>query len=189
MIESLLAWWLRLRHRRRAAQPATPLRFLFRLGISIAAVQAEIEEQYGASDAIDCALPTSGGRTDRLRSYTLGHPGGAAVQVVYAYREHDGLVWSVRVDHAAPAFAGTLGDVPLASGLEAAIAALGPPHARAQQAPVVVAASWLRAGDGYRIEAYSETYDDIAGYHPAGQIRSVEWFLRDVAPAGYGVAA
>jgi hypothetical protein len=187
LLDRLLAWWygrqLRAHHRQRAAAPAEALRFPFQMGLPMPEVRAAIEREYGDDTALDSPYPTTNDRRDRLRQYILNNPGGASVNVAYKYQEGDQRVWAIRVSHAAPGFAGNIGEVALTADVASVIACLGPPTSETQRAPVIRVYVWELPESIYRIDAYSEIYDDIGGYHRAGAIHTLEWSSRALGPA------
>jgi hypothetical protein len=182
----LMDWWAgrRLEQVREASARVapTPLAFPTALNTPVASVRADIEVQYGSDDALERPLRAEG---SVLRTYMLERAGAAALNVSYMYRASDGIVWAIRIQNAAPAFSGTLGDVSLNALLPELVTQLGPPTRQIQQAPIICSTLWLLDDRGYAVDSYSETYDDIGGFHHAGEIRSVECFARDLAPEGY----
>ena len=160
-------------------RPVRPLPLNLTLGKNINDIRADIRKRFGSDEGLDGAVDDG---SYRFVSYSLQAPeAAAAINVRYAYRPSDGVVWGISVGNAHWVFTGDLGGVKLEDSLEEIEEKLGKPLARREHAPVLDAYWWETETLGYAVQAYSEEY----GIGQPGDIGFIEVWRRDLAPPGY----
>lgn len=156
-----------------------PLPLDLTLGKNINDIRADIRKRFGSDEGLDGAIEEEG---YRFVAYTLQAPESfVAINVRYAYRPSDGVVWGISVAYAYGVFTGDLGGVNLDDSLAEIEEKLGKPLARREEAPVIDAYWWETETLGYAVHAYSEEY----GIWQPGDIGFLEVWRRDLAPPGY----
>jgi hypothetical protein len=189
--EELQAWFLarslRREHREsyETVEPE-PLPMPLQLGGTISELRKRISESLGSDEAIDERDPTcKSDRASKRRFYMMEGRGPKCVNIIYRYWKDDGCVWSISVANASPYYTADLGALSLSVTVDSIRDMLGEPSKRHQYAPVIEMLLWETPDYGYRVDSYSSTYNDIAGYARRGDINAIEWYSRALAPAGY----